>query len=308
MQKHRYSYENRGDQVKHRRYIAYIYIAPAVLLVGILLYYPIIANIIYSFHSFKAYSSNMDFVGLKNYITLFTDDRFYIALRNNLIFLIFNLVFQVGVALVLAILVENVAKKRFGRLCRTIYFIPSLFSITAIAIMWQFIFEPEVGMLNNLFRALNLDSLVSVKGLLGQESTAIYTVAMMPQWQFTGYFMMLLVVAIQKIPEDYYDAAEIDGASKFRQAITITIPMIKEMLLVDIVMTVVATFKSFAEVYQLTMGGPGYSTLVIGMYAYQNAFKYDRMGYSSTIGVIIFLITFIFSVIQLRISNSGGED
>ena len=160
--------------------------------------------------------------------------------------------------------------------------------------MWQFIFEPEVGMLNNLFRALNLDSLVSVKGLLGQESTAIYTVAMMPQWQFTGYFMMLLVVAIQKIPEDYYDAAEIDGASKFRQAITITIPMIKEMLLVDIVMTVVATFKSFAEVYQLTMGGPGYSTLVIGMYAYQNAFKYDRMGYSSTIGVIIFLITFIF--------------
>ena len=293
--------------MRNKKYTPYLYVLPAFLLVVILLYYPIIANFIYSFHSFKAYSEGMDFVGLKNYINLFSDERFFVALKNNLVFLVFNLVFQVGVSLVLAILVENYVRNRFGRFCRAVYFIPSLFSITAIAIMWQFIFEPSVGLLNNLFRSLGWENLVSIKGLLGQEATAIYTVALMPQWQFTGYFMMLLVVAIQKIPKDYYDAAEIDGASKLRQAVTITIPLVKEMLLVDIVMTVVATFKSFAEVYQLTMGGPGYSTLVVGMYAYQNAFKYDRMGYSSAIGVIIFLITFIFSLVQLKVSNSGEE-
>ena len=161
--------------------------------------------------------------------------------------------------------------------------------------------------MNYLFRAVGWDSLVSIKGLLGQESTAIYTVAAMPQWQFTGYFMMLLVVAIQKIPDEYYEAAEIDGASKFRQALMITIPMVKEMLLVTVVMTVISTFKSFAEVYQLTMGGPGYSTLVVGMYSYQSAFKFDRMGYSSAMGVVIFIITFAFSVIQLKVSRSGEE-
>lgn len=285
----------------------YFYIAPAIILVIVFLYYPIIMNVFYSFHSFKAYSTTMDFVGLKNYITLLTDDRFLTAFGNNLIFLAMNLIFQVGVALVLAILVENVAKTRFGRFCRSVYFIPSLFSVAAIAVMWQFIFEPNVGLLNNVFRALGWDFLVSVKGLLGQEKTAIYAVAAMPQWQFTGYFMMLLVVAIQKIPLEYYEAAEIDGASKFRQAISITVPMVKEMLLVTIVMTVVSTFKSFAEVYQLTMGGPGNSTLVVGMYSYQSAFHFDRMGYASAISVIIFIITFVFSVVQLRLSHSGEE-
>lgn len=293
--------------MRGRKIAPYIYIAPAVLLVAVFLYYPIIMNFVYSLHSFKAYSTGMTFVGLKNFETLLADSRFRTAFQNNLIFLAFNLIFQVGAALVLAILVESVARNKFGKLCRTVYFIPSLFSITAIAIMWQFIFEPSVGLMNNLFRSLGWDALVSVKGLLGQESTAIYTVAAMPQWQYTGYFMMLLVVAIQKIPHEYYEAAEIDGASKLRQAIMITIPMVKEMLLVTVVMTVVATFKSFAEVYQLTMGGPGYSTMVVGMYSYQNAFKFDRMGYSSAMGVVIFAITFAFSVIQLKIANSGEE-
>lgn len=293
--------------MKKTRFEPYFYIAPAMILVLVFLYYPIIMNVYYSFHSFKAYSTSMNFVGLKNYITLLNDSRFTTAFVNNLIFLAMNLIFQVGVALILAILVENVARSKFGKLCRTVYFIPSLFSVAAIAIMWQFIFEPNVGLLNNLFQALNCDSLVSAKGLLGQEKTAIYVVAAMPQWQYTGYFMMLLVVAIQKIPTDYYEAAEIDGASKFRQALTITIPMVKEMLLVTIVMTVVSTFKSFAEVYQLTMGGPGYSTLVVGMYSYQSAFKFDRMGYASAISVVIFIITFVFSVVQLRLSHSGEE-
>lgn len=293
--------------MKKARYEPYFYIAPAFFLVAVLLYYPIVMNFIYSFHSFKAYSSDMTFVGLKNYMTLITDTRFLTAISNNLIFLVLNLIFQVGVALLLAILVENIAQNKFGKLCRTVYYIPSLFSITAIAIMWQFIFEPSVGLINNLFRAVGWESLVSVKGLLGQESTAIYTVAAMPQWQFTGYFMMLLVVAIQKIPDEYYEAAEIDGASKFRQALMITIPMVKEMLLVTVVMTVISTFKSFAEVYQLTMGGPGYSTLVVGMYSYQSAFKFDRMGYSSAMGVVIFIITFTFSVIQLKVSRSGED-
>lgn len=264
-------------------------------------------NFIYSFHSFKAYSTEMKFVGFKNFARLVSDRKFFIALGNNFIFLAFNLLFQVGFALVLGILVENVARNKYGKFCRTIYYIPSLFSVTAIAIMWQFIFEPSVGLMNNLFRSLGWEALVSTKGLLGQEATAIYAVAAMPQWQFTGYFMMLIIVAIQKIPEDLYDAAKIDGASNFQQAVKITIPMIKEMLLVTSVMTIVSTFKSFAEVYQLTMGGPGYSTLVVGMYEYQNAFKFDKMGYSSAIGVVIFIFTFVFSVVQLKVSHSGEE-
>ena len=102
--------------MKKARYEPYFYIAPAFFLVAVLLYYPIVMNFLYSFHSFKAYSSDMTFVGLKNYLTLLTDSRFLTAISNNLIFLVLNLIFQVGVALLLAILVENVAQNRFGKL------------------------------------------------------------------------------------------------------------------------------------------------------------------------------------------------
>ena len=129
----------------------------------------------------------------------------------------------------------------------------------------------------------------------------------MSQWQYTGYSVLLLVVAIQKIPEELFEAAYMDGANGIARALHITLPQIREMILVTLVISVTGCFKVFAEVYATTLGGPGVSSQVLGTYLYQTLFTFDNLGYGSVIAFVIFIITFVTSFLQVRLLHSGEQ-
>lgn len=282
----------------------YLYMLPGCAMVLVFVYIPVIANCVYSFFRLSSYSAGMKFVGLDNYIRFFHNESLGIMLRNNLLYCVISLIVQVGFGTVIALLLESkLASSRFRNAFRNIYYIPALISLTAVGLMFTFIYEPNLGLLNSAFKALGLTSMT--QSWLGDSKIAIYCIIAMSQWQYTGYITLLMVVAFQNVSPDYIEAASIDGAGPVRRAISVVLPLAKEQLLVCSIITVIGAFKLFTEVYSTTAGGPGNSTQVLGLFLYQNAFLHDDLGMAAVTGVFIFVITMVLSVIQLRVSRSG---
>ena len=282
----------------------YLYMLPGCAMVLVFVYIPVIANCVYSFFRLSSYSAGMKFVGLDNYIRFFHNESLGIMLRNNLLYCVISLIVQVGFSTVIALLLESkLASSRFRNAFRNIYYIPALISLTAVGLMFTFIYEPNLGLLNSAFKALGLTSMT--QSWLGDSKIAIYCIIAMSQWQYTGYITLLMVVAFQNVSPDYIEAASIDGAGPVRRAISVVLPLAKEQLLVCSIITVIGAFKLFTEVYSTTAGGPGNSTQVLGLFLYQNAFLHDDLGMAAVTGVFIFVITMVLSVIQLKVSRSG---
>ena len=282
----------------------YLYMLPGCAMVLVFVYIPVIANCVYSFFRLSSYSAGMKFVGLDNYIRFFHNESLGIMLRNNLLYCVISLIVQVGFGTVIALLLESkLASSRFRNAFRNIYYIQALISLTAVGLMFTFIYEPNLGLLNSAFKALGLTSMT--QSWLGDSKIAIYCIIAMSQWQYTGYITLLMVVAFQNVSPDYIEAASIDGAGPVRRAISVVLPLAKEQLLVCSIITVIGAFKLFTEVYSTTAGGPGNSTQVLGLFLYQNAFLHDDLGMAAVTGVFIFVITMVLSVIQLKVSRSG---
>lgn len=281
----------------------YLYMIPGLIMVLVFVYIPVITNIVYSFFSLSSYSSSAKFVGISNYIRFFTKDTLPIMLKNNGLYCIISLVVQVGFGTLLALLLESKATGRFRNVYRNIYYIPALISLTAVGILFTFIYQPDLGMLNSFLRAIGHGDMA--RSWLGDSKIAIYCIIAMSQWQFTGYITLLMVVAIQNVPNDYIEAASIDGAGPVKRALHIILPLAKEQLLVCSIITVIGAFKLFTEVYSTTGGGPGKSTQVLGVFLYQNAFLHDDLGMAAVTGVFIFMVTMVLSLIQMKITRSG---
>ncbi len=266
-------------------------------------YIPILMNCVYSFFRLSSYSSGMKFVGFDNFRRLFTDDTFPIMMRNNFYYCIISLIVQVGFGTVIALVLESKFVGKLSAFYRSVYFIPSLISLTAIGMMFTFVYNPTAGMLNGLFKTIGRPEWQQT--WLGDKKLAIFCIIAMSQWQFTGYIAMLMIVAFQNVSQDYIEAAVIDGAGPIRRAISIYLPLAKEQLLVCTIITVIGAFKLFTEVYSTTAGGPGDASQVLGLFLYQNAFLHDDMGMAAATGVLIFVITVTLSIIQLRVTRSG---
>ncbi|MCM3766047.1 carbohydrate ABC transporter permease [Neobacillus niacini] len=287
------------------RRTALLYIVPALLLILFFVFLPIVLNLYNSLFRWNSFDAGRTFVGLKYYVRLFQDPVFLIALKNNSLYAIISLVFQVGGGLIIAAILEDKLIRRFQPFFRTVFFIPSVISIAVVGLLWQLLYNPEVGLVNGALKAIGQAEWG--RSWLGDSEVAIYAVVAVSQWQYTGYMAMLFLIAMQKIPLEYYEAAMIDGASKIKTFFNITVPQIKEMLLVGSVITVIGAFKVFDEVYIMTFGGPGRSTEVLGTMLYRAAFRNDEMGYASTIGTVVFVITLVLSLIQMKLGKSGQE-
>ncbi len=291
--------------MKVRSYTPYLYIVPGLFFVCVFVYFPVLSNFYYSFFRLSSYSSSMTWVGLSNYLKLAKEPILLTMLRNNMLYVIISLCVQVGLGTTLAILLETKYCRKFSSLYRNILFLPALMSLTAVGLLWQFVYTPNIGLLNALLGSVGLEHLQLA--WLGDKNTAIFAIIGMSQWQFTGYVTILMIVAIQKVPEEYTEAAIIDGASTLQRSLFITIPSVKEQLLVCSIITIIGAFKLFTEVYVTTAGGPGNSTQVLGTYLYHQAFLYDDLGMAATVGMVILVITFSISIFQLRIAKSGEE-
>jgi raffinose/stachyose/melibiose transport system permease protein len=280
-----------------RRWRTWVWVLPAVLLVAVFVYYPIVENVRLSFYTWSAFSPHAAFVGFDNYTTAFGDPVFRRALVNNIFYAVISIVFQVGLSLVLAAVLEEAVHRRLRGILRTIYFIPATISITVAGILFSFIYNPQIGLVNRGLSAVGLGSLGH--DWLGDPHTSIFGIIAMSQWQSIGYTAVLFVVAIQRIPTELYDAAKIDGAGGIRTFVSITIPLLREMTTLVIILTLSGAFLVFNEVMVMTAGGPSNSSQVLGTWLYQNAFMQDDMGYAAAIATVIFVITFGVSAAQI---------
>ena len=290
--------------MRSKKKAPYLYMLPGLLMVLVFVYIPVIANCVYSFFRLSSYSQGMTFVGLDNYVRFFRNETFLIMIRNNSLNSIISLIVQVGFGTIVALLLESkLIGSKARNAFRNIYYVPALISLTAVGLMFTFVYEPNLGFLNSALKALGMGSMT--QSWLGDSKLAIYCIIAMSQWQFTGYITLLMVVAFQNVSEDYIEAAIVDGAGPVRRAISILLPLAKEQLLVCVIITIIGAFKLFTEVYSTTAGGPGNSSQVLGLFLYQNAFLHDDLGMAAVTGVFIFVITMAISIVQIRVTRSG---
>lgn len=284
----------------------YLYVLPCILLLGVFVYVPLVTNFYYSTLSFSAFSPEKVFVGLQNYKEMFADPIIRTALVNNIWYCVISVIFQVGLSLGIAAVLEDKVLRRVSTLLRTMYFLPVLISMTVVALLFSFVYHPKIGLINAGLKMIGLGSLTHA--WTGSTDTAIFSAIAMSQWHSMGYTMMLYIVAIQGIPSDLYEAAEIDGAGRLRRFIHVTLPQVREMAFVMMVTTVTGAFMVFNDVYILTGGGPGNSSTTLAVYMYKNGFALDRMGYASTISVLMLIICMILALIQNNAFRTGKGD
>lgn len=281
---------------RKRNFGAFLFCVPALLILAVFVYFPLFENIIFSFQSFTLSAKTHKFVGLDNYKSLFSDPIIMKSLLNNILYAAISIVMQVGFGLVIAAIIEDVVFRKTESFFRTIFFIPTLLSMTVVCLLFEFVYNPQMGLLNSFLELIGLEEATQI--WLGNSSLAMICVIMVSQWQSYGYITMLFVVAIQKIPAELYEAAIVDGAGRLRRFFSITCPMVRQMFFVTMVTTVVGAFTVFNEPYILTGGGPGTATMVLSLHMYQTGFVKNQMGYASTIAMLIFIITAILSSIQ----------
>jgi raffinose/stachyose/melibiose transport system permease protein len=193
-----------------------------------------------------------------------------------------------------------VGRKLSGAL-RILYFIPATVSITVGGILFTFMLDPNIGVFNEFLHAIGLGNLQ--RAWLGEGDTAMGSIIIMSQWLNFGYTTLLFVVAMQKVPRELYEAAQIEGAGPVRSFFNITVPMVRQMTTLMIITTLSGAFLVFNEVQVMTSGGPNNSTQVLGTWLYYNAFTADRMGYAAALATIIFIITFGAGLFQIIRAN-----
>ncbi|WP_371862553.1 carbohydrate ABC transporter permease [Mesobacillus foraminis] len=268
-------------------------------------YYPIVENLRFSFYEFSAFSPEKTYIGFENFLNLFKDEVFYIALKNNIWYAVISILCQVMGGLILAAILEDPITRLVSSMFRTIFFIPVVISITVIALLFTFIYNPDIGILNGFLSLIGLEE--HARAWLGESETAIFAVIAVSQWQSIGYIMMLFIVSIQNIPRELYEAAEMDGAGRIRKFLSVTVPQVREMFFVASLITLTGAFTVFNEPYILTGGGPGNASEVLGTLLYNSAFFKDQMGYASAVATVILVLSLIFSLIQLRLFKSGED-
>jgi raffinose/stachyose/melibiose transport system permease protein len=280
-----------------RHLLSFRWAAVAVIAVGWFVYYPILDNFIVSTTDEDIFTGEVTNVGLANYRRLLGDPIVWTALWNNLAYAVISIVFQVFAAFLLAAIIEGLGSERARRFWRAVYFVPSAISITVTGLLFYFIYQPEIGLLDALLKSVGLASLA--KPWLGDEHTAIYAIIAMSQWQGFGYSTLLFAIAIQKIPREFYDAAVVDGAGPLARLWNVTFPLTREMTGLMIIITVTGAFQVFNEVMVMTAGGPNNSSHVLGTWLYQQGFTLNNFGYGAAIAAVIFVATMLTGTAQL---------
>ncbi len=254
-----------------------IFTLPSLVLFTAIVSIPIFNTFYRSLFQWDGLSTPV-FIGIQNYIELFHDDIFHTSLKNGLIYAAILLTYQVGLSSLLAFLfsIRNLAG---SRLMRTTLFIPVVLSVTVVCQLWLSVLNGEYGLLNKLFEALDLSYR---QDWLSGGNSAIVTIAFVDSWQNMGYYLVLIYTAMKSIPEQLYEAAEIDGASTFFKHFKITIPLLVETYKLCFILTITGGMKAFSCMYIMTRGGPGTITYTLTYLMYRSAFRVNEFGYACT--------------------------
>jgi len=280
-----------------------VFLGPSLLILTVFFFIPVLASFLMSFTDFDIYSlGNLSFlriVYLDNYYKLFNDPLFWQALLNTFYFVLIGGPLSVLVSLLTAILLNSKYIK-MKSLFRLFYFLPVVTTLIAVSIVWRYIYHPRFGLLNYFLSFVGIDAI----DWLGDPFYAMPAIIIMAVWKNFGYNMIIFLAGLQSIPEDLYEAAEIEGAGALKQFQHITIPMLAPTTLFISLTTMIGYFQLFAEPYIMTQGGPLNSTLSIVLYMYQVGFRWWNIGYSTAISFSLFLIILIGTLLQFKFSKS----
>jgi len=283
---------------------AYSFIAPNFIGFAVFTLGPIIFAFMLAFMHWDG-SNPMEFAGLDNFFKLFHDRVFQAAFWNTIIYTGFTVPLTLACSLGLAILLNQ---KIFGRnFFRTVAFFPYVASLVAVAVVWNMIFHPEFGPVNMILYSLGVDP-KDLPRWAADKNWAMITIIMFSVWKYMGYFMVIYLAGLQGIAAELYEAADIDGASAWQKFWRITLPQLGPTTFFVSVMLTIQSFKVFDQVYMITQGGPGTSTLMLVYHIYNEAFVSWDLGYSSMVALVLFLLVLVITVVQFRWTHASEGD
>ena len=284
---------------RDERVAAYIFVAPAVILLIAFLVVPMIYTVYFSGFKYQIMRPDaMKFIGFENYQKLFSDKNFWLALKNTVYFTVIVVPCQCTLALALALLVSK--KFRGVAVFRTMYFAPQLTSMVVISVLWSVLYNanPNTGLINSILVSLGMSPIK----FLSDANTAMNSIIFMSAWQGAGYQMMIFLAGLQGIPRDQYEAASVDGATKFKQFLYITLPGLKGTIKYVIMITMIQAMKLFTQPYIMTQGGPKNSTKTLVYYIYTQGFQKGNFGYACSIAAVFFVIVVCMSMAMKKVT------
>ncbi len=283
---------------------AWLFLAPALLLIGVFFFLPVAASLLLSVTDFDIYAiaslENVRFVGLRNYVELLQNPIFWTAVRNTFYFALVGGPLTVAASLGAALLV-SARLVRFKGFFRSVYFIPFVTTLVAVAIVWRYLYHPQYGLLNYVLGWVGIGPI----DWLGDPRWAMPAIILLAVWKNFGYNMLIFIAGLQNIPAELYEAAELDGAGPLRRFWHVTLPLLAPTFLFVGVITMIGYFQLFAEPYVMTGGGPLRSTTSVVLLMYEEGFRWWRMGVAASVAFVLFLIILVWTLLQFRLQREA---
>lgn len=283
------------EKMLRRKRTILAFVLPALLIYVFIVLMPIFNTAYHSMFKWNILGAKK-FVGIQNFVTLFTKDKiFQQGMVNTFILMFASLIIQTPLAILLAIAISGVTKGK--RYFKTVFFLPNILSSVAVGLLWTFIYNPEFGIINRVLEFLGLNGLTQL--WLSDKKTVIPSIIVTICWQFVGYHMILYLAAVENIPKEIREAAMIDGVNNWTMIRYITLPMIRHMIRVDMVLMATGSLRFFDLIYVMTNGGPNHASEVIASYMYYKSFRDMQYGYGSAVSMVLLvlclLVTFILN-------------
>ncbi len=285
---------------------AWLFLAPALAVIGVFFFVPVVASLALSFTDFDLYAiadpRNARFVWLHNYAALLHTPVFWTALKNTVYFVAVGAPLSVLVSLATALLV-NARLVRFRAFFRAAYFAPFVTTLVAVAIVWRYLYQPRYGLLNAVLGTVGLGPI----DWLGDPRWAMPAIILLAVWKNFGYSMLIFIAGLQRIPGELYEAAELDGAGAWARFRYVTLPLLAPTFLFVGIITAIGYFQLFAEPYVMTQGGPLKSTLSMVLYMYEEGFRWWRLGSAAAVAFVLFVIILGCTLLQLRVQREAPQ-
>lgn len=272
-----------------------ITVTAMILFFGIFLVVPIIIAFAGSFHEWNPLSGVYRFIGLENYIEVFSSELFGKAMLNTLIFSVVVIFFRVALGLIIAYAIYS-PLVRFKSFFRAVYYMPVVTPMVAVAFVWKFMYNPQIGTINKIF-GLNINWLMNPK-------TALLAVMIMTIWKDFGYAVVMYMAGLYSLPSDALEAAKVDGANSWQTFRYITFPLLKPTTLFVVITSIISYIQAYVQILVMTEGGPGTSTYLVSYIIYDEAFVKYNFGYASALSFVVFVVTAVFTLLSFKVSGS----
>ncbi len=295
--------QRRAPGRRRRNWMPYLWILPAITLYAVFKLLPMIAGLYLAMLKWDGIAAP-EFVGLRNFARIFSDDVIGIALWHNVLYALGTVVGKIVLSLLLALLLNQALRGRV--FYRTALFLPVVMSFVVVGILWSWLYSTQFGLINALLTNIGLDMLAH--DWLGDTNTALWALMVVDTWKWYGFHMVIFLAGLQTIPQELYEAAHIDGASRIQRFAHITLPLLEPVMLVNVTLALMGAFNVFDIPYIMTEGGPANSTIVMALHIYISGFKFYQFGYAAALSYVLLVLVTIIAAIQMKMMSGNDRN